>query len=617
MSTTTSDPSGSDRRSQHPRAVFAVLSALVLVRMLHLASAMRSPLTYQFGPDEEFHVRFAQALSSGAASDPVFGFMDPLYGYVLAALFAVTGFNIFAVYLVQVAVDALAAYGLILIAREFDRERAGIVAAALYALCLPATLYATTLLKATWVAALLVLWVWLALRALRHDRWGWWVGLGLLGGLGVALRGNLLLLALAGLLLVPLLAQGRGGILAPAARAAWMLGGLALPLALLSLRNAELSGTFSPLPGNGGIVLHQLYNPDNPRSEQYAPAFVSMLHPIEIWQGYRAQAQRRLGRPLSGAQVDRYWRAQALEFITAHPAQVAGNLARKAGKFAAFPEVPNNRSLADEREFSPTLRLLPASFGWLFALGIPGLVVLTWRDRRGWLVVLPLAVVAATFVVFFAESRFRFHGVALFAFAAGYFLDQVWRWARARSVRPLAFGGVAVAVLVALAFWQSQGVSLPGPNWHRIALGQIKSGEPEQARASLQRLLADGESAGAHELQAYFALTERRIDDAITHYRAGIALQPGQHVLHLNLARTLLRKGDHEAALEPAIQAAKLAPTAENLFVLADAYERNGEPGTAASVYRTVLAGGARAADAVALEHARSQLQRLQAPEAR
>jgi len=83
-----------------PAVVFGVLFFVLLVRLLHMASAMTSPLTYQAGPDEEFYWRFGQAVAAGQGQDsPEFTFMDPAYGYLLGGIFKLFGANLFVVYL--------------------------------------------------------------------------------------------------------------------------------------------------------------------------------------------------------------------------------------------------------------------------------------------------------------------------------------------------------------------------------------------------------------------------------------------------------------------------------------------------------------------------------------
>src|SRR5260370_26325404 len=69
-------------RSQAPGlnsiVVFGVLALAVAVRVMHFSSALQSPLSYQPGPDEDYYLRFGEAVASGHGADaPEFTFMDP------------------------------------------------------------------------------------------------------------------------------------------------------------------------------------------------------------------------------------------------------------------------------------------------------------------------------------------------------------------------------------------------------------------------------------------------------------------------------------------------------------------------------------------------------------
>src|SRR5882762_2104111 len=91
-------------------AVFGVLALVFAVRLVHLSSAMLSPLTYQPAPDEDYYRRFGEVVAAGhGQNSPEFTFMDPAYGYILGAIFKLVGVNIFVVYLLQVVLDTVTA----------------------------------------------------------------------------------------------------------------------------------------------------------------------------------------------------------------------------------------------------------------------------------------------------------------------------------------------------------------------------------------------------------------------------------------------------------------------------------------------------------------------------
>src|SRR3984885_3853554 len=152
-------------------AVFGVLALVFLIRLAHLSSAMVSPLTYQPGPDEDYYPRFGLAVARGQGQDsPEFTFMDPAYGYILGAIFRGLGPNLFVVYLLQVVLDTVTAYGILRIGRLLGRPPGGLVGALLYGLTSTPVMFCPTLLKEVWVTAFLTWWVVGALALIRSRR---------------------------------------------------------------------------------------------------------------------------------------------------------------------------------------------------------------------------------------------------------------------------------------------------------------------------------------------------------------------------------------------------------------------------------------------------------------
>ena len=535
------------------RFALLVTAAAALLRLLHLAAAMRSPITFNPGPDEDFYLRFAGQVAQGAPLPIDFLFMDPLYGYLAGALFALAGSSVFALYALQAAVDTLTVYMLYRCGVALSAPRAGLVAAALYALSATAILFTATALKPTWVAAFVVGWTWLALGCLRGASPRRWLMLGLLCGLGIALRSNLLLLGAFALAVLPALASsGRTGVRPLAVRTAALGAGLALVLVVLAFNNSRAGLGWTPLPFNGGIVLHHLYNVDNPQARSTYPDFVAYRHPLDIWRGYRDEAHRRLQRAAPPAEVSAYWRGEALAYIRAEPAQFVRNAVRKLGEFIAWPEVPNNRILRQEQRYSAVLAALPSPFGWLLALGVPGLLLLARSDWRAAAVVAaPLLVCAATVMVFFAESRFRFHAVPSLAIAGGVLVDRAWAWLVARRWREPAIYATVAAATGALSLVLAHGQAPVHRNEaSREAWGFARMGDTDRAGALARQALAAGESDPAlHELLGFLAARGGQHREAVGHYAAALALRPDGHATYHSLALSLAALDDTAAAL--------------------------------------------------------------------
>ncbi|TKR34182.1 hypothetical protein FCE95_07940 [Luteimonas gilva] len=561
------------------RSVALALLAVLALRLLHMHFAIAGPLTWHLGPDEDFYRRFGMDVASGGGGlTDEFAFMDPLYGYIVGAVLKLAG-NLFPLYLLQILVDCATAFGLYRIACEFRSPRAGIVAMFVYAATGTAIAYTMSILKATWVACFIVYWMYAALWLLKRPGAKSYAAFGLWCGVGVALRANLLLLVPLAIVALAWLRWRDGERrIAPQARdACALLAGLALPLLLLAARNHAISGNFSPMPNNGGIVLHQLYNPDNPQSRAGVPHFVRRYSaPGEIWQEYRNEAERRAGHPLKAHEVNAYWKGVATGYLVSHPWQSLGNAVRKLREFSAYPEVPNTRNYGDERLVSPLLRALPLPFGWLFALGVPGLFWLLRRDRRAVLLFAPLLMGLFTIAVFFAEDRFRFNIIGPFVLGAAFWLVAFYDLIRQRLWSKLA---MALAVSALLGVWTVAQARLLIPafpsDWSRLAWGYLKSGQAAKAKDVLDRIAAaDPQTIGLDEFRGYLALTGKRYEEAAQHYANAVRQRADRHEVWHNYSLALEETGHLEEALAAEAHAEQLSPAKEYRLRIADLLDR-------------------------------------------
>lgn len=573
-------------------AIAWILLGVLAIRLVHLGTSLDSPLFWKGGPDEEFYRDFGRDVAFGhLGMAPEFAFMDPLYGYLLGGVFWLLGDHLIPVYLLQIVVDTCTAAMLWRVGVALGNERAGVLAAALHGATATALLFSLSLMKATWVAAAVTAWMLLSIRLVQNPTMRRWAMLGVLLGLMVALRANLLLLVAATAVLLPSLAWWRGTARpGPAiAGALLMCAALAPVLGALSLRNAELSGAASITPNNGGVVLHQIYNEENPRAVPGAPSFVAYGHPREIWRAYVERAEERVGRPLQPIEVDSYWKQQAIAYIRAHPGQTLANVARKAGEFIAWPEIPNNRSFEDERRFAPLLRWLPPPFGWLFALGVPGLLIL-WR--RNCLALVPIAAIGmglATAAVFFAEDRFRFNVITPFTLGAAYACTSLVERVRGRSwwsaARLSVLAAACGSLTLALATWTT-----PTPmNWERIAWGYVIMGKTADAARWVEQVAADQPGlVGIAEFRGFFALRRGDAAEALRQYNLALTARLRHEVL-FNRSLALEQLGDLDAALRDVSQAYALAGLPDYRLRMGQVLKRQGRREEADAIFRELV----------------------------
>jgi tetratricopeptide (TPR) repeat protein len=166
----------------------------------------------------------------------------------------------------------------------------------------------------------------------------------------------------------------------------------------------------------------------------------------------------------------------------------------------------------------------------------------------------------------------------MLALGAGALLERMCAWLRHGRWRPLAIALGAAAAIAAVSWLGSRHLAPPSVSWERITWGYIRMGQLDKAGAlASNRLRAHPDNASLQEALGYIAIAQGREMEAIERYRAALAVRPGAHAAHYNLARLLARAGRQDEALREARAAARLSPQPDYLALLA-ALERVADP---------------------------------------
>jgi 4-amino-4-deoxy-L-arabinose transferase-like glycosyltransferase len=568
--------------------VLLILTIALVVRTAHLVVSVNNPFFYALSADENYYLAFGRDVAEGGFGlTPRFGFMDPLYGYVMGVWLAIVGEDLFLFRLFQILIDVISVYLIVHIGTLLRGFRAGCIAAVLYAFCGSAIFYTGLLLKPTLVALFVLLWTLLTLRVLVRERAIGWAGLGMLTGIAGALRSNLILLLPLGLL-API---RRGRDLTP-----FFKGGTALLLGfmivqtVLAWRHYEINNFWSWLPSNGGIVLYQVYAPEHLRGGLVVPAFVEEGSPAEIQQFFLEEARRRTGQLLDARQANAWWSAQAWSLIKAEPAAAFEHLLKNGVSFFSGYEVPNNRSIYIDRQFSAVLAMMPISFSVLIGMALPGFVIAVRHRREALVLLAPVAVAFITYVVFFDFSRFRFPAVPLLALASGIFIDQCLCLINARRFPSVALFIIIAGLLAAISTQLGPNGELGAFERKKIAEAYVKAGQLDQAENRLSDLLREyPDDAWLYELAGYVHLQRGRISASIDASRRAVALDPRRHVAHYNLAVAYQDQGDIVWAVAALRQAIAVRPRPDYRLRLASIIAED-DPYEAALLCNAVLA---------------------------
>ena len=437
-------------------ALVTILVFAAALRLAHLKLFSQSPLATRLQFDHRFYDEWAVRIAGG---DWLGGagafFVDPLYAYFLAGIYALFGHSLTAARLAQLilGVGTCALTG-ILGRRATSSTTIGLAAAALQALCIPSIFYEAGLEK----TGLGVFLSTLALVILFGEgRARFWLG-GLVLGLAVLARGNLLLMVpLAAILLAwpdqvtkqahPSRSPRWKGL--QFHRAALFLASAIAVISPAIVRNLAVSGD--------ALVTYNLgpnFYLGNHRSPRIAAvAYPPFVRPDTRYEetDFRAEAEQRAGRPLKASEVSSFWLKEGLREIAAAPAEAIDRFAIKLVLFFHQFEVPDNENMDVMSHYSPILKLPVVGMGLLVPLAALGFFV-GWNNRRLRVLAVVSIVYAVSVIAFLVLGKLRMQLTPVLAVAAAFALVWLHRQYAARSWGRLSAAAVALLALSAVVW---------------------------------------------------------------------------------------------------------------------------------------------------------------------
>jgi len=415
--------------------------------------------------DEKSYDSWARAIAGGEWMGTEVFFQEPLYPYALGSLYATLGESLYVARVAHCVLWSVAILLVGLLARRIFGSACGFIAAAAVALYGPGLLFPSLILKENLflpVFAALLLAIVASRPLVGRNAFGAWLAIGILGGLGSLLRGNVLIL-------LPVLAAWpiaralfeRMRVKPAVPLAAAFVVGAALVLLPVAWRNHHVGGVFALTTSGAGTNVYGGNNLENPFGRATEFSFIRGIPEYEAGD-WKREAERRTGRVLDPAAVSSYWMGEAWRSAREQPLEHARILWRKLRLSLGGYEVPDNHMLDWDARYVAVARLPWPDFGVTGMLGIAG--VLTWVvlavARRKPLVpcaggasetAILFALYLGTIVLTVTSDRARLPLlVPLAAFAAFFVVTSVaWIRTRARFEIVVAVGSLVVAALFA------------------------------------------------------------------------------------------------------------------------------------------------------------------------
>jgi Flp pilus assembly protein TadD/4-amino-4-deoxy-L-arabinose transferase-like glycosyltransferase len=563
----------------------------ILFEILYLIQFQDTPFAQLLMVDAKtFHLK-ALAILQGDWLGKSPSYQAPLYPYFLAFFYKLFSPNPLWIQIIQALVFSLTFLLLYFIGFMLFNRRVGIFSAALGVFYGVFIYYSGLLLKATLSVFFTGLFLLTLLRAQKfHNTLLFFLG-GVLLGINMTLRENYVLVLPAILVWIVFLSYSdagrpyRSGIKA----AAVFSCGALLFLSPFLLKNYLLSGELIFTSYQGGA---NFYLGNNPASRGFYTRLPFVrANPEFEEQDFRAEAEKRSGRPLSPNQVSRFWFQRTLDHFREDPLLFPRLLLIKLYLFVNDYEVPDNYDFVFMKGLISTLKVGFLSFGMILPLALWGLFLSRKKSRDFILLYIFLGAYTLSVIVFYVNSRFRLPIVpALIPFAA-FALSEGWRsffsWNKKEKILSLT-GLLFLGLLTFIPYADKGNFSFPH---FKLGLEFEKKGNLDRAEQEY-RLALEGQPDFAWAVHQLGVVLEKkgRLDEALTAYRRAFALQPDYGEALFDLAVLYEKKGDlSEAAIhyEKVLRVKPDTPEAHNN--LGSIYEQIGRPEKAEQSYRKAL----------------------------
>ena len=477
-------------------AYVTIFTLAFLFRVAALIETAGTPYLEVANIDSESYQKWAQELVANGWWPVRNFYQSPFYAYFLGIIYRVFGDGPWAPRLVQIILGSLTPVVVFGIGTRLFTRRAAWVGALLIALYAPLVLEEVTLQKTT---PLIVVAVAGVAAYLRYGPSGNLRGLSLAG----VLTGLTVVGIAQWLLPFAVLAAWLPWFVTGARDRRWLAVAAFAGAALLVMApvvgwNSVRGGGLVLTSGGGGL---NLFSGNNERATGLASS-PQGLRDIPEYEEEDAKrlAEQGVGRPLSPAEVDRYWSSRAWAWIRDHPGDWLLLLRRKFTVLWNTYEIPDNYHFKFMREHFVTVLAAGVTLGVVGPLAIVGAVLPFWR-RRGlvafnavWLAYM------VTPLLYYVRGRYRLPLAPFLALLAGVGVERLVVMAQAR--RWDRFGGLAALLLAATLFVNHRYCEPPhhgfgalcfaddiwfDQEWMKLAGHYQERGDLDSAIASLER----------------------------------------------------------------------------------------------------------------------------------
>ncbi|MFZ1731467.1 MAG: glycosyltransferase family 39 protein [Bacteroidota bacterium] len=515
--------------------------AAISLRLAFISSLRETPFFLQHFSDTKLYMQLAsQILGDGI---PQAYFMSPLYPYMIALIWKATGNPELWVRILQALFGGGTALLTYFIGKMYFSRSTGIVAGAIVALYAPLIYYDGLLLTESLQTLLFTGHLLILLAALEKREIKYWIGAGVLLGLSVITRANIIVFLPAFLVIWMFLKKESKP--SPRSLLAYAFATI-MVIVPITLHNAAAEGVLIPTTSSLGYNLYAGNNSE-------ATGLYTMPDGVDLSEDLNGThwVEKQTGRNMNSAQVSDFWRDRALGWMGTHPGDAAILFARKILLFFHPGEI-DQLGLSMRfytNEYGWVIGLPPGAFPVLLILSAIGLL-LAFRDGTAtWVPPLFLLVYVLSTAVFFISGRLRLPVLPiliLYAASALVVLVQRSKEGRFASLRiPVAAGAVAALALIFLQPEVRQGFE---QEYLKIGQASFNTGAYPEAERRFRASLNEQVTVDALVNLGNALAAQKRVEEAAEQYREALNMDSTAALAWFNYGNLRMQTGSPQYA---------------------------------------------------------------------
>jgi 4-amino-4-deoxy-L-arabinose transferase-like glycosyltransferase len=350
---------------------------------------------------------------------------EPLYAYILALFYALTGNGVFPMMLAQGLLGVLSGVLIWVLTRKYFGDLTALVAGLLYLFCGIILFQEALILRTAWSVFFALLTVWTLEKALESRKGPAYLVCGMCLGLAYLLQAVFSIYMLGALCLGFIRERTHPGLFARHA-ALLLLGFVAVNVPVI-MRNAVVGAPLLSISSVGAVT--------------FVSGNVYGTKTISNWAPDAGKCAEIMGK------TEGNFGAVIVETVGTHPSAASyGKLLwSKLQRVLDGLEWPNNENYYFYRQLAPALRWTFLDFYWIGWAGVAGIIFSLYYRRKTQAIYLAMLIQVAIMLGFYVLGRFRTPLVALMIPFAAYALVECTRWSR--TGRMEAVGKWAIAAL--------------------------------------------------------------------------------------------------------------------------------------------------------------------------